>query len=181
MSAAYQASSEGNAANEAKDPDNRLFWRANRRRVDAEGLRDAMLTTSGELDLKVGGDSEMLKDSKRRTVYARLGRFEQDPTMALFDFPNASVSNEQRAVTNVPLQKPFFLNSPFVLAQAKAFAARLAKVDGVDARVALAYRLAYGRAATTGEVALAKSFLQSGTWEQYAQVLFGSNEFAFVD
>ena len=184
LSKTYQSSTDGDATNEAKDPDNRLFWRANRKRLDAESLRDAILMTSGALDSKVGGESQPLKDSIRRTLYARLGRFEQDATMALFDFPNASVSNEQRVVTNVPLQKLFFLNSAFVLDQAKTFAALLKPLESPAAQIQNAYQRAYGRSPSPNEIALAKQFLNSAgsqALEQYAQVLLGSNEFAFVD
>ena len=184
LSKTYQSSTDSNAANEAKDPGNRFFWRANRKRLDAEALRDAILMTSGSLDPKVGGESQPLIDSKRRTIYARLGRFEQDATMALFDFPNASVSNEQRVVTNVPLQKLFFLNSAFVLDQAKTFAALLRPLESPTAQIQKAYQRAYGRPPSDKELTLAKQFLDSAgprALEQYAQVLLGSNEFAFVD
>ena len=104
--------------------------------------------------------------------------------MALFDFPSASVSNEQRVVTNVPLQKLFFLNGGFTLDQSKAFAARLASELSEDKRISLAYNLAYGRPPSEKESGLAKKFLDatgSDGWAQLAQVLFSANEFAFVD
>ena len=104
--------------------------------------------------------------------------------MALFDFPNASVSNEQRVVTNVPLQKLFFLNSALVLDQSKTFAALLKPLESPTAQIQMAYQRAYGRPPSANEILLAKQFLDSGgpqALEQYAQVLLGSNEFAFVD
>ena len=82
------------------------------------------------------------------------------------------------------MQKLFFLNGGFTLDQAKAFAARLAAEPSLDARIALAYELAYSRPPTDYEIRMAKQFLDSaGTegWAQYAQVLFSANEFAFVD
>ena len=178
LSKTYQAASSGNMKNEAIDPDNRYFWRTNRRRLDAEAMRDAILATAGTLDRTVGGDSKPFKESTRRTLYVRVGRFQQEETLALFDFPSASVSNEQRVVTNVPLQKLFFLNSGFVMDQAKAFAARY------GSNIQKAYQLAYGRPATESEVELAKQFFSStreNVAEQFAQVLLSSNEFAFVD
>ena len=184
LSQTYQAATDSSQINDGKDPDNRLFWRANRKRLDAEALRDAMLATAGTLDSTVGGESVPLKDSTRRTLYARLGRFEQDSTMALFDFPSASVSNEQRVVTNVPLQKLFFLNSEFVLTQAKSLADRLASIENVEEKINRAYQLAFGRPASKDEINLGKQFVNSAGPQglpQYAQVLLGSNEFAFVD
>ena len=104
--------------------------------------------------------------------------------MALFDFPSASVSNEQRVVTNVPLQKLFFLNGGFTLDQAKAFAARLAVETSPDKRITLAYNLSFGRPPSDLEINLARQFLSNAGadgWAQYAQVLLSANEFAFVD
>lgn len=70
---------------------------------------------SGELDGKAGGESADLADGNlRRTVYVRVGRYQQNETLALFDFPSTSIHVEQRGVTNVPLQKLFFLNSSFL-------------------------------------------------------------------
>ena len=141
-------------------------------------MRDAILATAGTLDRTVGGDSKPFKESTRRTLYVRVGRFQQEETLALFDFPSASVSNEQRVVTNVPLQKLFFLNSGFVMDQANAFAARY------GSNIQKAYQLAYGRPATESEVELAKQFFSSTgemVAQQFAQVLLSSNEFAFVD
>ena len=107
-----------------------------------------------------------------------MGRYQQDPALALFDFPSASVTCERRVSTNVPLQKLFFLNSDFARDQAKAFAGRFkASAEGIAA----AYQLAFGRRPTPAETALGLEFLKDGTPEQYAQVLLSSNEFLFVD
>lgn len=178
MSEAYQRTSMANAANERTDAGNRYVWRQVRRRLDAESLRDAMLVASGELDRKLYGESKPL-DAKflRRTVYAKMSRFQQDETLSLFDLPSASVTCEQRVVTNVPLQKLFFLNSDVVAARAKALAAVAPDVE------ALFQRLFY-RAPTAEELALGREFLsQNGkdAMALYAQVLLSTNEFAYVD
>lgn len=181
MSDAYKRSSATNAANAAKDPGNRYLWRQSRRRLEAEAMRDAMLVVSGELDRKVGGASQAL-DAKfvRRTLYAKTGRFQQDETLSLFDLPAASVTCEQRVVTNVPLQKLFFLNSDQVALRAAALAKRIQKRDK-DAGIANAYRSLFHREPSAAEREAGKEFLSKGSWPQYAQVLLSSNEFAYVD
>ncbi|MBL8214156.1 MAG: PSD1 domain-containing protein [Bryobacterales bacterium] len=184
LSETYQRSAGGNARNETSDPDNRYLWRHNRRRLDAEPLRDAMLAASGELDRKVGGESKPLAaDFHRRTLYARTGRFVQEETLSLFDLPAAAVTCEQRVVTNVPLQKLFFLNSDLVWDRAGALAKRIEQPDAAQG-VAKAYQLLFQRDPKPPERDLAVRFLnQAGQdgWRQYAQVLLSSNEFAYVD
>ena len=185
LSDTYRASSAGSKTNEATDPANRLFWRAARSRLDAEALRDATLFVSGRLDPKIGGASqELAPDNYRRTVYVRIQRFRPNETLALFDYPNPSVSNAQRAVTNVPLQRLFFLNSEFILGQSDALAAKLGSAGSDAAMIRKAYRVLFAREATSSDVQVGQEFLRSAgkdAWTQYAQVLLSSNEFAFVD
>ncbi|MBM3769191.1 MAG: DUF1553 domain-containing protein, partial [Acidobacteria bacterium] len=180
LSETYQASS---AAAQNADPDNRLFWRANRKRLDAESIRDAILAVSGELDSKVGGESSELSDSNvRRTVYVRVGRYQQNETLALFDFPSTSVHVEKRAVTNVPLQKLFFLNSRFFRFRSEALAQRAeCAATSIDERVALLHQWLFQRAPSSEEAATAREFLRDSTLPQYAQVLLSTNEFLYVD
>ncbi|MBY0503684.1 MAG: PSD1 and planctomycete cytochrome C domain-containing protein [Bryobacteraceae bacterium] len=178
LSQTYQAASAGP---EPLDPANRLFGRANRRRLDAEALRDALLRVAGTLEDKLGGESVALDGSTRRTVYARVGRYQQDETLSLFDFPSSSVTAEQRSVTNVPLQRLFFLNSGFILKQSGALAARVAREAPEAGRIAYAYRLLYQREPAAEEVRLGQEFLARGSWSDYAQVLLSANEFAFLD
>ena len=171
LSAAYQRSADG-------DGENRLWWRQNRKRLAAEPLRDTMLAVSGRLDPKVGGASEELRpEMKRRTVYARVGRFQADETLSLFDLPNAAVTCEQRVVTNVPLQKLFYLNSEMVAVEAAALGVKLKKL-GLER----GYRLVFQRGPSETEKRAARAFLKSGgSWKQYAQVLLSTNEFSYVD
>ena len=132
------------------DPDNRLYWRANRRRLDAEALRDSLLFVSGKLDPALGGrplwltqnlawrkgpDGEpdkysqpaewILTDSNRRTLYGFVSRRRPDQTMTLFDFPNPTAISETRFETSTPLQRLFFLNSAFLTRLSEALVARL--------------------------------------------------------
>jgi cytochrome c553 len=183
-SEAYRRSSAGNSANEKTDPDNRYLWRQSRRRLEAEPLRDAMLAVSGELDLSVGGESKPLDAGfRRRTLYGKNSRFQQDETLSLFDLPAASVTCEQRVVTNVPLQKLFFLNSEIVTERSAALAKRFENPvadDGITA----AYRLLLYREPSENERRLGREFLAASggnPWQLYAQVLLSSNEFAYVD
>ena len=107
LSAVYALSSEDIPANGAVDPDDRLLWRANWQRMDAETLRDSLLFVSGNLDPQAGGPPPPLDDkNKRRAVYGFVSRRKLDSMMALFDFPNPNSTSEQRVVTNVPLQRP---------------------------------------------------------------------------
>ena len=134
LSATYQLVAGRHAGNEAIDGGNRYYWRADRRRLDAESIRDALLHVSGGLDAKVGGPSLDLRDDEhdRRTLYGSVSRFELDEFLQTFDFPNPSLSAERRYTTNVPQQSLFFMNSPFVHRQAERLVKRLAKESGGD-------------------------------------------------
>jgi hypothetical protein len=185
LTAAYGLSGESSARNYAEDPDNRLLWRFNRRRLDAESIRDSLLYVSGKLDLTTGGPAVRLdKANNRRTVYAYISRRQLDPMLALFDFPNPNGTSEQRMQTTVPLQKLFFMNSPFVIDQSAALAARVAaNASSNDQRITATYRLVLQRDPTPEERRLAHLFLagKAGGWPQYAQVLMSSNEFIYLN
>ena len=143
--------------------------------MDAEAMRDNMLAKAGRLDPRAGGESAPVDgDTRRRTVYSKVGRYQQDETLALFDFPSASVTCEQRVVTNVPLQKLYFLNSDFLQQQAAGLAARVHSVPE-------AYAVVFQRKPSASELALGEAFVRTEGWKAYAQVLLSSNEFAFVD
>jgi hypothetical protein len=190
LSATYQQSSEASARPQAIDPDNRLLWRMNRRRLDVEAWRDALLAVSGQLDRSFGGPTVDLNSpqNRRRTVYCKVSRHELNGLLRLFDFPDANITSERRTETTVPQQQLFVLNSPFILGQAKALAARLIPdADGVRR----AYVLAYGRPATETELAMALHYLGGhdepaernglARWERYTQALLAANEFLYVD
>jgi hypothetical protein len=179
------------------DADNQYLWRMNRKRLDVEAWRDALLSVSGKLDPAMEGPSTKLadQDNSRRTVYAFISRHELDNMLRLFDFPDANITASTRSETTVPQQQLFVLNSPFMIQQAKAFAARLEREAGPDIenKVRHAFQLAFGRPVTESELSLAKGYLSvvdeesSGgknsldRWQRYAQVLLGSNEFMYVD
>jgi len=178
LSAAYQRASGRSVRAEAVDAPNKLYWRANRRRLDAEALRDSLLHAAGALDGRVGGESEELgAEFRRRTLYGKVSRFKLNEALALFDFPNPSATSERRVVTHVPLQRLYFLNNEFVARQAAALAARLTGPDPVGQ----AYRLIFGRPPSPEERRLGEEFTRTGQWTQYAHTLLSSNEFLFVD
>jgi Protein of unknown function (DUF1553)/Protein of unknown function (DUF1549)/Planctomycete cytochrome C len=191
LSDAYRQSSLASADAAKKDPENRLLSRFNRHRLDFEQLRDALLFSSGQLDRSaVGGKSVDLFSApftKRRSLYGFVDRQNLPGTFRAFDFASPEQHTPQRFQTTVPQQALFLMNSPFVVEQAKALAARTAGTT--DERVRTLYRLALGRNPNETERKLAGEFVQSPDdkttgvtgWEQLAQVLLLSNEFAFVD
>jgi hypothetical protein len=193
LSAVYQQSSHFDTHDGEIDPENRLLWRMNRRRLEVEAWRDALLAASGDLDPRIGGPSFDLNapDARRRTCYAVVSRHELNPLLRLFDFPDPNITAGARTVTTVPLQQLFVLNSEFMVQNAKALVARLAAGDQDDAAViSQAYRVLYGRPVTPPELELGLAFLSSldsadgsrlSRWEQYAQVLLSANEFLYVD
>jgi len=161
LSAAYQEAYEASEANSAVDPDNRLVWRANFRRLEVESIRDSMLYVTGNLDERVGGPPQNLRSPafKKRTFYARASRT-PDGLLTLFDYPDPNITSEQRSVTNVPLQGLFFMNSDLVNSQADALAARLLQEGSSDEdRIQRAYRIVFERAATPTEVQRGLQFL----------------------
>jgi cytochrome c553/mono/diheme cytochrome c family protein len=194
LSNAYQRAVVADTKNEQIDPDNRYLWRASRRRLSVEAWRDALLAVSGRLDPALGGTTTNLDsaDNARRTVYAKISRHELNGLLRLFDFPDANITSERRVETTVPQQQLFVLNSPFMVAQAKAFAARLESEGTDDGRVRRAYELAFGRPATEDEVSLGVRYLNSrdgadvgqnklNRRERYCQALLASNEFLYLD
>src|SRR2546422_3637538 len=126
MSSTYRQSSRATSRQSSADTANELLGRMNLRRLSIEQWRDAVLFVTGELEAG-GGKSLELDDpaNRRRTVYARISRLKLNDLLMQFDYPDANVHAEKRSVTTTALQKLFVLNSPFMLSQAKALAARL--------------------------------------------------------
>ncbi len=184
LSDAYRRSSRMLAANQDADADNRLLWRFNPvERLDAETVRDAMLAVSGQLDRTSGGPAHALEpENLRRTLYATVDRTNPNPVMELFDFPDSKSHAEARDVTVGPLQRLYFLNNPFVLAQSKALAERLAVEARAspEARVRFAYELLFSRPPEESELLAALAFVETDTWERYCQALLASSEFLTV-
>lgn len=190
LSAAYRQSSDDRASARGVDPENRLLWRMNRRRLDFEAIRDATLAASGRLDRTFGGPPVVdvaapPASPARRTLYGRIDRLNLAGLYRTFDFPDPNATSPMRDETTVPPQALFLMNHPFARTAARALAARpdvAARTDPV-AKIGRLYHVLFGRGPTRQEEDLALGFVTSpdGGWERYAQALLLSNEFAFID
>jgi hypothetical protein len=170
LSAVYQLSTEDNPTAFAKDSGNRLYWRANKQRMDAEQLRDSVLLVSGNLEKALGGPSEDLTPAyKRRTIYGKVSRYKLDEYLQLFDFPNPNISAERRFTTTVPLQRLFLMNSDFIQLQAEDLAKRVAQEPNTRARIRKAYQIVYGRVPTEEEILLGINYLKSEPMLEYEE------------
>jgi hypothetical protein len=176
MSRTYQLSAQTVEANLAKDADNRLFWRANRQRLESEGVWDALLEASGALDLKgIGGPSEDLSEKMvRRGVYAKVSRMYPNDFQATFDLPTATISAEKRFITNVPQQRLFFLNNAFVEKQAELLVERVKPAGDIDAQVKKAFEIVYQRLPTPEELAASLEFAKIPVQETMPAIEEGS-------
>lgn len=193
LSTTYQLSSRFDERNFERDPENKLIWRMNRRRLEVEPWRDAMLAVSGNLNKSAGGPSiDLAKaDNNRRTLYGFISRHKLNDLLRLFDFPDPNITSGKRSVTTVPLQQLFVLNSDFMVNQAKALSARLEKQSSSNKdRIETAYQLLFSRPVSAEELEMGLEFLKSVNeektpsltpWEQFSLALLGSSEFTFVD
>lgn len=208
LSATYRQSSEFNVAAAAIDPDNRLLWRRRPVRLEAEALRDAILSASGALRLEMFGpavkpalpDEAMAgrnKDDKvkrpkqdgpeqwRRTVYLWVKRSLPTPLLETFDAPNSGLSCGRRTQSTVAPQALALLNDPFVRKQAELFAARVQNEKlSAGNSVRRAFQIALGRDARAGEITAALAFTQAdgaNGFVNFCQVLLTLNEFVYID
>ena len=174
--------SEPFATQRRSDANNSMLWRANRRRLDLEQMRDALLSLTGELDETPFGRPALITDdsNRRRTIYAFVERQNIPAMIQTFDFANADTSTSRRNMTTVPQQALFALNSPFLLARADALAKRVAGIE-TSQRVPRLFAIVFGREPSSTERDECAQFMESGTIEQLAQVLLMSNELMFVD
>jgi hypothetical protein len=145
-----------------KDPENRLLWRMNTRRLEIEPIRDAMLAASGELDLTMGGPGAE-PASPRRAIYTKVMRNNRDPLLDAFDAPDGSNTTPTRNVTITPTQSLILVNGAWTLDRARALARRLARLENknsdVAERIRLAFRLVFGREPEARELTEAQDFL----------------------
>ncbi len=149
------------ASYQTRDPENRLYWRADTRRLDAEQIRDAILAVTGQLDLRPGGPG-VNADAPRRSIYTRYMRNARDPLLDVFDLPQFFFSESSRQTTTTPIQSLLLINSTEMLRHASKLANR-AWTSGKDLseRVTAAWWLAYGRAPTPEELRAAMQFVQA--------------------
>jgi cytochrome c553 len=170
LSATYQLSTENNKLDFDKDSGNRLYWRANRKRMDAEQIRDSILDVAGNLDTMIEGPSqELTPDFKGRTVYGKISRYKLDAYLQLFDFPPPNMSAEKRFTTTVPLQRLFLMNSDFVQLESEALAKRVAPEPDNRARIRKIYSLTYGRSPSEQEIQIGLGYLHSEPAKEYEE------------
>jgi hypothetical protein len=201
-SATYRQSSQANTEGEAADSGNRLLWRMNRVRLDAEQIRDSLLVASGRIDFTMGGPSVRqfyFKDDHspvydyarydpdsagngRRSIYRFVVRSVTDPFLDTLDCADPSLLTPKRNSTTTALQALAMLNDPFVTRQAEQLANRLVRAEKSAVRqIELAYRVALGRAASKEELSAAKSYVAKHGLANFCRLLFNTNEFMFVD
>jgi hypothetical protein len=181
----------------AHDPDNRLFGRANRRRLDWESWRDSLFVAAGTLDLTAAGgrgvDPLATSAMHKRSLYGSLDRQDVPGIMRVFDIANPDTSVHARSRTTVPQQSLAVLNSPLVIEAAKRVAARTARDAGQDSdgRIIATWRAVLSRSPTDAERSLARGWLVGigdttmpggfGPYERLAQAVLATAEFQFID
>ncbi len=192
LSATWRQASRSPTDYHDRDPDNRWLWHMNRRRLEAEAWRDAVLSVSTELDTTMLGPSVSLDDAKhrRRTVYGIVSRQKPADLFRLFDFPDAKRHTENRLPTTTPLQQLYLLNSPFLQKQAEATARSvLNEQSSSSAEIARnLFRQILLRDPTTDELSEAISLVRNEagevpreSWPFLAHSLFATNEFLYVE
>ncbi len=203
LSSAYRLASSPSEPNSARDPENRFLWRMNRRRLDAESMRDAVLAVAGTLNTKMGGrpvlpplsaeerlgmwdrddwpESLDPSEHRRRSVYIFAKRQFPYPMFKTFDAPDPAVSCGRRAVTTVAPQALTLLNSTFMLQAAGAFAKRLESAGDSAEIVRAAWDLAFSRPPSAEEVDSAADLLARAGPEEFGLMVFNLNEFVYID
>ena len=166
LSRVYQESSHTNPVFETQDPQNRLLWRANIRRLDFEATRDSLLVFSGNLDPTVGGKPINLTEepySFRRSVYGYIDRGNLPEIMSQFDFSDPDMPNSKRASTMVPQQALFLMNSPMAIDVSRRILARPEVANAADnlRRVFAIYRVIFQRTPRPEEIQMALAFVGS--------------------
>ncbi|MCB9939174.1 MAG: DUF1553 domain-containing protein [Planctomycetaceae bacterium] len=180
LSRVYQMASDHDEDAWQADPENRLLWRANRRRLPAEAIRDSMLAISGHLDLSPGGspveglgtlvnnnsadaDAYERKETAKRSIYLPIIRNELPATLTVFDFADPDLVVGKRPVTNVPAQALLLMNSPFVMNCAEQTAKKLLAIEGrsPEQLVADIYQVTLSRTPTTLEIQRAIAFVNN--------------------
>ena len=209
MSATYQQASEIHPDAFGRDPQNRLLWRMPVRRLEAEAIRDSLLSVAGTLNEAFGGpavyppvdpslradtfqginwpEGEDSPKTWRRSLYIKVKRSLLLPELEVFDCPEISATVAARNVTTTPTQALTLLNDPLILRQSGLFAQRLEHEAGKDPRkqITLAYQLAFCRVPTPREMELSLAFLKSrkapaNPLADFCHAIINLNEFIYV-
>ncbi|HSG72207.1 MAG TPA: DUF1553 domain-containing protein, partial [Planctomycetaceae bacterium] len=206
LSHAYQLTSRHDEARWQADPDNRLLWRANRKPLSAEAIRDTMLISTDELDLTTGGPpvnnlgtlvtqnnpndaGVKIELTNIRTMYQPIIRNELPTMMRVFDFADPDFVSGQRSETTVPTQALWMLNSPFIAEQSKKLSRRVLEqnLSTESENLEQLYILSLGRPPTPSEMKLSSDYLNStaenreDAWTELAHALFASSAFRMLD
>lgn len=210
-SSAYRMSCQFDEKSHLADPDNSLFWRFNRKRLEAEALRDGIITVSGDLDRKPGGT--LLKTANhayvastasesfdpyqvdRRSVYLPVIRSRVYEFLQAFDFADPSASNGERVATTVAPQALALLNSRLMEDKTRSWAEKLMRLATDRERVESIYGQALLRAPSPREMERALAFTREirpslpgnereqemKSWQSFCRVVLASSEFVHVD
>lgn len=200
-SATWQQSSRFRPECAAVDASNRLLWRREAQRLEAEAIRDAVLAVSGQLNDQYGGppyqdfetftsNSQFYEirdfdtpDVYRRTVYRTWVRSGRNPFLDVFDCPDPSTTSPSRAVTTTPIQALSLLNNSFVLRMSDRLAKRVQRETGppTDLQVDRLFQVALSRPATPEETQSLTLFVQQHGLPALCRIILNSNEFIYVD
>jgi hypothetical protein len=209
LSAAYRQSTASNAANAKIDPENKLYWRMNRRRLEGEAIRDGVLAASGMLNPRAGGRPVRVPIEKevydliftesepddlwplpadrnemyRRSLYLLNKRNVRLPMLANFDQPDTMTSCPVRPVSTHALQALNLMNSDFLQEQSSAFAKRVLGECGGDRDCAVrrSYKLTLARGPRPLEVSMARDFLsKGGRLEDFCLAMLNRTEFVYI-
>jgi Protein of unknown function (DUF1553)/Protein of unknown function (DUF1549)/Planctomycete cytochrome C len=201
LATAYRQSGRPDPKALKVDSQNRLLWRMTPRRLEAEAVRDAILSVSGQINRRMGGPGYNLwekntnyvvvfrprevlgPDEFRRMVYQFKPRSQQDPIFGVFDCPDAALAKPKRNTSTTVLQALNLMNSRLMIDQATAFADRLQREAGDDParQVEQAFRLAFGRRASDTERKAALALVRKHGAAMLCRALFNANEFLYVD
>ncbi len=199
LSSTYQQSSKFDSKSAAKDAESRLLWRFAPRRLEGEAVRDSLLSISGQLNPKQGGESFQPftvridnshfytqfdsgePEYNRRSIYRMNVQSARSPFLETLDCPDPSTKTPRRALTTTPLQALELMNSSFVLRQAKRWAQRLeGEGSTTQERVTAAYRSAFGRLPTPQESVRSVKFVEQTSLESLCWALMNSSEFLTI-
>ncbi|MFN9717867.1 MAG: PSD1 and planctomycete cytochrome C domain-containing protein [Planctomycetota bacterium] len=202
-SSVYRQSSASRADAESLDSENKYLWRMNRRRLEAEEVRDAVLSVSGKLNLETGGPGFYLFElektdhsphyeyhkfdpedarSHRRSVYRFIVRSQPDPFMTTLDCADSSQSTPRRHETLTALQALSLLNNRFNVAMARHFADRLQEShQDPTQQIQLAFRLTTARDAIAEEAELSRGYITRHGLAAFCRLMLNQSEFVFID